>query len=323
MAERRKRDAGLIDGLTAELGGPRMSRLLSQLDAATPWGLLVPAVSVLPEYQPSPRGGRPAWPAEVMLRCLLLAKWFGLSDPQLEDMLQDRLSFRRFVGLALTDNVPDETSFVVFRNRLREHGVHDRLFALLREHLDARGLLVKEGTIVDATIIPASRGRARPDGTKTADPDAAGTRKHGVPHFGYKAHVAADSSRLATGYRVSNAREHEGVHLDELVRGERHAVYADAMHDGAPRRAALSARGVGAWICYQRRRGQARLPAQRAIFNHLVSRVRARVEHVFAELKQRLGYRRVRYRGLERNSADICMTLIALNIRRTLSLRAR
>jgi IS5 family transposase len=155
MAERRKRDAGLIDGLTAELGGPRVSRLLSQLDAATPWGVLVPAVSVLPEYQPSPRGGRPAWPAEVMLRCLLLAKWFGLSDPQLEDMLHDRLSFRCFVGLALTDNVPDEASFVVFRNRLREH-------------LDARGLLVKEGTIVDATIIPASRGRATPAGHRPA-----------------------------------------------------------------------------------------------------------------------------------------------------------
>jgi IS5 family transposase len=90
-----------------------------------------------------------------MLRCLLLAKWFGLSDPQLEDMLHDRLSFRRFVGLALTDNVPDEASFVVFRDRLREH-------------LDARGLLVKEGTIVDATIIPASRGRARPDGHRPA-----------------------------------------------------------------------------------------------------------------------------------------------------------
>ncbi len=132
MAERTNADHGLVDACTANLGGPRTAALLSRLGQAVAWDTLVKPILALPEYRGAAKGenkgGRPAWPALTMLKCVLLAKWFGLSDPQPEECLQDRLSFRRFVGLSLTDATPNETTFVRFRTRLRE------------AHLERRGV---------------------------------------------------------------------------------------------------------------------------------------------------------------------------------------
>lgn len=118
MSTRRLSQPGLIDAMMADLGGPRTTELLARLDAAIDWARLAAPIAALPEYKK--RGpGRPAWPPVVMLRCLMLAKWFNLSDPGLEEALQDRLSFRRFAGLSRDDATPDETTFVRFRARLR------------------------------------------------------------------------------------------------------------------------------------------------------------------------------------------------------------
>src|SRR5690606_6383456 len=128
MAVRTNQEKAFVDVMLEDLGGPRASKLLARLDQAVPWEKIVRPILRLPEYRPNPKGGRPAWSPVVMLKSLLLAKWFKLSDPALEDALQDRISFRRFVGLAFNDTTPDETSFVVFRNRLRDTKLHDTLF---------------------------------------------------------------------------------------------------------------------------------------------------------------------------------------------------
>lgn len=190
MAERTNAAPALVDALTSELGGPRTSHLLDRLDAVVPWKQLASHVLRLLEYR-NCGAGRPAWPAITMLNCLLLAKWFNLSDPQLEECLQDRLSFRRFVGLSLTDRTPDETTFVKFRNRLREAKLHEKFFDTVIAHIEQQGLLVREGTLVDATIIAQSIGRKREDGTNSRDEDASFTSKHGRSHHGYKGHIAA------------------------------------------------------------------------------------------------------------------------------------
>jgi IS5 family transposase len=177
MAERKNAEHGLIDGMTAELGGPRTSALLARLDNAVAWEVLVKPVAALPEYRgrsESYKGGRPAWPALTMLKCVMLAKWFGLSDPQLEECLQDRLSFRRFVGLSLTDRTPDETTFVRFRARLREANLDRRLFDDTRAELEKRGLLVKDGALVDAMIIEQSRGSGRATRRRVSRPREGG-----------------------------------------------------------------------------------------------------------------------------------------------------
>lgn len=279
MAERKNADLGLIDGWTADLGGPRTSALLQRLDAAVAWDALVQPVATLPEYRGGERGGRPAWPALTMLKCVLLAKWFGLSDPQLEECLLDRLSFRRFVGLSLADSTPDETTFVRFRARLREAGLDRVLFERTTAELDRRGLLVKDGSLVDATIIERSRGRIRDDGTSTRDPDASFTKKHGRTYHGYKGHVNADRSGIVTDYRFSGASPHDSNFIDELTEGETRMVVADAAYRSVEREAGLERRGVSCAIAFKRQRGQPELPAALKRLNRLIASVRSRVEH--------------------------------------------
>jgi len=324
MAERKNAQGGLIDGLTADLGGPRTGALLDRLDAAIPWNQLAAPIAALPEYRPKPagenRGGRPAWPALTMLKCVLLAKWFGLSDPQLEECLRDRLSFRRFVGLSLTDATPDETTFVVFRRRLREANLDRRLFEITLGHLDEQGLLVRDGTLVDATIIEQARGSKRDDGTSTRDEDASFTKKHGRSYHGYKGHIAADRSALVTDYRFGTAREHDSQRIDELTNKETRMVVADAAYRSVEREARLRERGVACAIAFKRRKGQPELPPALKRLNRMIASVRARVEHPFAWMKQ-MGCRRVRYRGRRRNELDFALNLIAYNWKRSLSLR--
>ena len=318
MSERRNAGSGLLDGMTASLGGPRTAALLERLEAAIDWERLAAPIRTLPEYN-NPGAGRRPWSAMVMLRATMLAKWFNLSDPQLEECLKDRLSFRRFVGLSLTDDTPDDTTFVRFRARLREAGLHQTLFHDVIAQLDERGLLVREGTAVDATIIEQSRG-VRPGDGGSRDGEASFTQKHGRTSFGYKGHIACDGSGVVTGWRSTTAREHDGASLDALTEHENLAVYADAVYDSRARRERLRARGVIDAIIYQRRRGQDILYDWQSRWNALVAPRRAVVEHPFAELKQRMGLRRVRYRGLARNAMDFALSLVAANIRRSLSL---
>jgi IS5 family transposase len=321
MAVRKNESFGFVDAVMAELGGPRSATLLERLDAATPWDAIAAPVRALPEYT-NKGAGHPAWDPTLMLKCLMLAKWFNLSDPGLEEQLKDRISFRKFVGLSFTDKTPDETTFVKFRARLRDANLDRTIFEAVVEHMRAQGLLVREGTMVDATIIEAPRGRPRPDGTTTRDQDATFTSKHGVPHHGYKGHIGADLSGIVTRIGFGTAKQHDADHFDHLTQGERTCVLADSAYSKAERREALRTRGVIDGICYQRVRGQATLHQWQKRWNTRVSRLRARVEHPTAIMKQQLGYRRVRYRGMRRNAFDFAMTITACNIKRSLWLRA-
>lgn len=317
--ERINAEPTFTDAATADLGGPRTIALLEQLDAAVPWETL--AEPIRPLYRNGVQGGRRPWSAITMLKGLMLAKWFGLSDPQLEECLKDRLSFRRFVGLSLHDDTPDETTFVVFRRRLREAEVHDELFDRAVQHLESQGLLVEEGTIVDATIVEAPRGRKREDGTSTRDDDASYTKKHGRTYHGYKGHIAADRSGIVTAYRYSTAKDHDSRYIDELTAAEEVAVIADSAYMDRQREEALRQRGVVCGIARRRRRGQKRLPTIDARINRMIASMRAVVEHPFAWIRQ-MGFRRARYRGRERNAMDFALTLTAYNFKRSLSLRS-
>jgi IS5 family transposase len=315
--ERVNAEPGFVDGVTADLGGPRTASLLVKLEAAVPWATLAEPVRKL--YRNGVQGGRRPWSAVTMLKCLMLAKWFGLSDPQLEENLKDRLSFRRFVGLSLHDETPDETTFVVFRRRLREAQVHDELFDRTVAHLEGKGLLVREGTLVDATIIEAPRGKKREDGTSTRDEDASFTKKHGRTYHGYKGHIAADRSGVVTDYRFSTAKDHDSRYIDDLTFGEKKAVFGDSAYMDRKREADLARRGVLYGIVRRRRRGQKELPEIDVTINRMISSIRAIVEHPFAWLRG-MGHRRTRYRGKDRNALDFAVMLMAYNFKRSLSL---
>ena len=333
MKKRATGQSSFSDLAVAGLGGPRTAALLAALDAAVPWDKLLAPVLKLPEYakyiaDPSRPGERPIDP-RVMVKSLLLAKWYNLSDPQLEEQLKDRISFRRFVGLSQQDRTPDETTFVKFRRRLREADLDKVIFDTILKHLDRRGLLLKEGTIVDATIIEQARGEKtgekddKGEDLTTRDPEASFTKKHDTSYHGYKMHTATDTSGVITGVVVSTASHHDSRHIDELIEDETRAVIADSAYSDQKRREQLEARGVLPGIIYKRKKGQKKLSAWQKKWNRLVSRVRAIGEHPYAWMKRLMNFTRCRYRGLRRNRFDFVMTAAAYNLRRAASLLAR
>jgi IS5 family transposase len=307
------------DAFVAGLGSPRAKAFFDVCQREIPWDELAASVAGVFNDETPEAGGRPHWPVVLMLKVTLLQRWFALSDPMAEEMLKDRISFRRFVGLSFDDATPDHSTICVFRKRLRDKGHGSTLFDKTVEVLRARGLVVDEGTLVDATIIEAPRGGKRDDGSSTADPCAAYTAKHGRAYHGYRAHVATDTHGLITDFVYDTAAESEHTHFDDLAAGETRAVYADSGCRSRDRVAKLEARGVAANLCHRRVRGQKGLTAEQRAFNRMVSGVRAMVEHPFAWIKRMSGAR-VRYRGCVRNAVDFALAAVAYNFRRSFSI---
>jgi IS5 family transposase len=268
--------------------------------------------------------GRPAYPALLMFKVLLLQSLYGLSDAETEEALLDRLSFRRFVGLALSDAVPDHSTVCRFRNLLVEQGVLEKLFAELDRQLDKAGLILRRGTMLDATVIETTA--ARPGGGETtSDPDARYTRRQGRSgsSFGYKAHVGVDEgSGLIRSVVITPANINDTVPADALIRGDEQAVLADAAYHTHAREAALKARGIKPRLMRRANKHHPDLPPRLRYYNRLIARRRAAVETTFATLKRRMGLGSIRYRGLAKAAGQVMIAAIAFNMRRWVTLAA-
>ncbi len=320
--ERKHAEPTLMDGYIADLGDPKMAARLDQLDQTIPWRKLAAPIGATYDND-GEQGGRPNVAVVVMLKIVMLQKWFSLSDEAVEGMLLDRISFRRFVGLSVRDGTVDATTLVKFRNRLREHGLMSVLFDAVVTHLRDAGLIVQEGTLVDATIIEAPRGRTTDDGLgNTRDKAASYTKKHGKTYHGYKAHVATDGHGLITDYVYDTAKVHDSRHIDPLIEGETSggAVFADSAYMDKDRKVRLQKKGVFCGIIERRVRGQTELTAEQKAHNRLCASFRAYVEHPFAWMKNAGELLRTRYRGLARNAIDFGLNAIAYNFKRSLSL---
>lgn len=265
--------------------------------------------------------GRPPYPSLSLFKALLLQQWYGLSDPGLEEALSDRLSFRRFCGFALDASTPDETTICRFRQALVEAGLRDRLLGELNRQLDQRGLLLRQGTMIDATLVTAAAAKPPLDAGSAAasdlDPDADWTRQNGKAHFGYKAHLAMDQgSNLIRGAILTPAKVYESLVADDLIQGDERAVYADRAYEHKERRRRLKALGIKDRIMHRRHKHQAQLPHWQLRRNQLIAPIRAGVEHLFATMKRGYGYRRVRYFSLARNALQLELICVAMNLRR-------
>jgi IS5 family transposase len=262
--------------------------------------------------------GRPPYEPAVMFKALLLAQLYDLSDAALEEALNDRVSFRRFVGLALDSVMPDHTTLCRFRNRLIEAGLMDKLFAEFNKQLEANGMILKRGTMVDATLVEAAG--ARPQGEQSAtDEDAAFAKKEGKPGsiYGYKAHVGVDQdSELIRKAVLTPANINETTVADELVCFDEAAVYADKGYAKEARRRMLKAAGIQDGIMHKSWGGGPKLTDWQRQKNKAIARIRCRVETVFAIFKKHMGYRRVRYIGLIKNQAQLLFLAFAYNLKR-------
>jgi transposase, IS5 family len=305
----------LADGLVEGAGA---NRQLAKIAALVDWASFA---RLLGDIYAAPVG-RPSYGPLVLMKCLLLQQWYRLSDPGLEEALSDRLSFRRFVGLALADPVPDHSTLSRFRSELVRRGLSEPLLAELNRQLDARGLMVKAGTLIDASLIEAD-GRRPKKGEPVegrSDRDATWNAMPETPLFGYKAHLAVDqSSGLVRQAILTPANVSDKLPFLALVQGDEQAVYADRGYDGWWYRQELARRGIGDGIMagdYWRRP----LGAAGRARNRAIGRIRAPVERTFAILKRWYGYRRVRYRSLVRNALQLQLLALALNLRRALAL---
>lgn len=324
MRRKERKQMSMADALVARRKG--QNERLERIGELVNWGRIDQLLSAI--YAAGE--GRPAYRPLVMVRALLLQQWYSLSDPELEEALSDRLSFRRFAGLSLEEEVPDHSTLSRFRSQLVKQGLSARVFDEINRQLERRGLMVKRGTLIDATLVAASVGAPRdaestPGAGSELDPDADWTqRKGGGSHFGYKAHVAVDQgSGLIRKALLTSAKVNDSEVADALICGDEQTVYADKAYDSSARRELLAALGIGDGIMRRARWGTARNPEPELVArNASLSPIRSAVERSFAAMKQWYGYRRVRYRGLARNTLQLHLICIAINLRRALVLHA-
>lgn len=279
----------------------RREEFLNEMNAVIPWQTL--EAFVRPYYYKG-RVGRPPFPLMTMLRIYCLQQWFGLSDPGAEEALYDMESLRRFAGIELGEQaIPDETTILNFRRFLEENELTEKMFSAVNQFLASKKLLVKTGTIVDATIIHAPSSTKNEAGKR--DPEMSSTRKGNNFHFGMKAHVGTDSkSGLAHTVKVTTASVHDSKMFDQLLHGQEKEVYGDRAYVNEEKKQRFQGQGKKWRVNIKAKRGQ-ELTYQQRKWNQSRSRVRSRVEHGFNVVKRLWGYRTVRYRGLEKNACQI------------------
>ena len=303
----------------------RKREFLDEMNLVVPWAELV---SLIAPHAPAPgaKGGRPPFAVEAMLRIHFLQQWFNLSDPAMEEALYDMALFREFVGLdAGEDNLPDESTILRFRHLLEAHNLSSQILATVNATLAAKGLLLKSGTVVDATLIAAPSSTKNSSGER--DPEMHQTKKGNQWHFGMKAHIGVDADSglvhtvVGTAANVNNVTQ-----AHALVHGAETDVFADAGYQGVGKRDETQEINVNWHVAMRpgKRKVLDKSTPMGAILDQLErakASIRAKVEHPFRVIKRQFGHVKVRYRGLAKNTAQL-HTLFALSnlwmVRRTL-----
>ena len=298
----------------AEYAGKRKKTrrevFLDEMEPVVPWKALL---KVIEPFYPVAGNGRRPYPLATMLRVHLMQNWFALSDPAMEEALYEIASLRNFAGLDLRKAIPDETTILNFRHLLEEYGLAEDILKQVNAHLTRKGLLLKRGSIVDATISAAPSSTKNAEGER--DPEMHQTKKGNQWHFGMKAHIGVDAdSGLVHTVTTTPANESDVEQLADLLHGKEEHVYADSGYRGAVRRVD---REDLQWHIAARPSDIAKMPEGRAKARaqkqeHRKASVRAKVEHPFRVIKRQFGLVKVRFRGLAKNTAHL-LTLFALS----------
>ncbi len=325
MSERVVGQLGFADREVFEAAGSNamLERVVSLVD----WS----AVEAL--LQPIHGGtmGAPAYPSLMMFKALLLQRWYALSDLALEEALKDRLSFRGFLGVGLGETLPDHSSLWRFREALGRE-LAQRVFGEIVRQIEGAGFVLKQGTLIDASLIaaavnpppkpreplaPDADGRPASKLVKSAlDGDAAWTKKNGVRHFGYKLHVAMDKGgRILRRFLFTPANINESAVADGLICGDEAAVHADKAYDSKARSEMLAGLGIENAIM---RRGHPKKPLTRAEIarNKQLAKQRGAIEPIFNLFKNVHGLARARYRSLARNATAFALAAVVINLKR-------
>ena len=288
----------------------RRDEFLATMERIVPWAELC---AVIEPHYPKAGNGRPPVGLERMLRMYFVQHWFNLADEACEEALLDSVALRRFVGIDLgRERVPDGTTLLKFRRLLEKHKLGAALFATVGQVLQDKGMKVGTGTIVDATIIAAPSSTKNADGQR--DPEMHQTRKGQQWHFGMKLHIGVDSKTgLTHSAVVTAANVHDKHPLPQLMHGAEEELFGDSAY--ASQQELIASKAPGARDrTNQRVNGTGVVADLERIVNRIKSKVRSRVEHVFAVVKRQFGFSKVRYRGLAKNATRAFVVLGLANI---------
>ena len=293
----------------------RKEVFLGRMDKIIPWKRLE---SIIKPHYPKAGNGRRPYPLSTMLRIHCMQHWYNLSDPAMEDALYEIASMRQFSGLSLDKAIPDYTTIMNFRHLLERKGLARKLFTEVNQWLTDAGVLLKEGTLVDATIIEAPSSTKNNSGQR--DPEMHQTKKGNQWHFGLKAHIGVDArTGLTHSFTTTSANEHDLNQAANLLHGDENFIFADAGYRGAEKRDELS--DVTADWHIAEKPGKVRALKKHPRINkdkiraeYLKASIRAKVEHPFRIIKCQFGFVKARYRGLQKNDNQLAMLFTLANI---------
>jgi transposase, IS5 family len=287
----------------------RREQFLKEMDQVVPWARLVRRIE---RHYPRAGNGRAPMPLEMMLRIYFLQQWFNLSDPAAEDSLYDIESMRRFCGIELGDqSVPDETTILNFRRLLEQHRLTETIFKEVNRLLTDKRLLLKSGTLVDATIISAPSSTKNEE--KARDPQMTQTRKGNQWYFGMKVHIGTDRRGIAHTATITTAKDADITQLPKLLHGKEGVVHGDRGYFSKEANRYLRKRGIRSRLQKRAAAGHPLTDTEKAR-NQRWSKVRARVEHPFHVIKRLWGFAKVRYRGLHKNTVRVFALLALSNL---------
>ena len=320
-----------FDYMIENQGGKRTTKFLEEMKKHIPYDELEELLIKEGVYKPktSRKKGRPPYPIKTLLGALFLQAWYGLSDPMTEEMIHDRLSFRKFLDIKVDDDIPDETTICKFRNTLMEKMLFDKIFAIVKEQMVRNNLILKEGSIVDATLIHSSEPKRKKDkegkviSNKAADNDATYTSKRGRKYHGFKIHIASDVNGMIKEVITTTAKESDIKQLDKLTENEKSFVFADSGYMSKEKKKSLRKKGIFGGIIERRVRGQKKLRTKQRKNNKKFAKVRAIVELPFAFIKNLMNYTKTRFIGLEKNDQYHLLLATAYNLRRVPNLQKK
>ena len=301
-------------GLNLSTKRTRKREFLAQMERVVPWTELE---ALIAPYAPQGLRGRPPFLVSTMLRIHFMQQWFTLSDPAMEEALHDVPLFREFAALNYETRLPDESTILRFRHLLEENKLAAQILQTVNELLQAKGLLLKAGTVVDATLIAAPSSTKNASGER--DPEMHQTKKGNQWHFGMKAHIGVDAdSGLVHTVRGTAANVNDVVEANSLLHGEESDACGDAGYQGAAKRPDAG-EGV-AWHIAMRPGKRRALDKTRKVdalidqLEALKASIRAKVEHPFRVIKRQFGHLKVRYRGLAKNTAQLTLLFALSNL---------
>jgi IS5 family transposase len=291
----------------------RCEKFLNEMDEIIPWSKLITPIS---KHYTEQKTGRKRKELLLMLKIYFLQQWYNLSDPSMEEAIYDRNSFQKFLEIDLLgkETIPDETTILNFRHVLEEHKLQEQLFRIVNKLLEEQGLMMKEGTIVDATIISASSSTKNKD--KKRDEEMSSTKKNGKWYFGMKAHIGVDAnSGLVHTMESTKAKVHDKKMMDKLFHGKEKAKLGDKAYYDERRKKEARNNEIFWGILDKGKRGK-KLSSSQKKKNKKLSSLRAKVEHPFQVIKHLWKHKRVRYKGLSKNTSQFYILFALANLYR-------